>query len=401
MKNLPTLTVNKAFMKTFLSSAPPCAALGLIEERGVELGFLAVRPDVPIPPEVTAQGFKFGHALLGTSQYTIIQFVFEFYGFGRYYVLINPNTSIAQTVISKMINDGVYFFLALNPDKSVTTFKGDVGEENVAGLKANFPKIQSATTTDEQYNKGLFQFSKNPDPSGTLLNWVCRDNADFLDLTHNRLDLSPRQDMVKPNSAQPPFQLPPEIKLSKEPVGSDWMYVFRHDNLGELGRIIVQGQSNGETKFTSELSGGPSDPMHQKRKEIFEPLSEQVMAFVESQLGKKARSVPPEPVGPTTKQVIRNKTEFCSTCNKPIAFLIFANQWENEGDLENTARLMYKEINRLNVPTWVIGEISGEGNPLNNSTIIKKVWPQREDMFEASPSKFNVLLEELDEQHCG
>jgi len=69
--------------------------------------------------------------------------------------------------------------------------------------------------------------------------------------------------------------------------------------------------------------------------------------------------------------------------------------------LENAARLMYEKINQLNVPTWVIGEISGAGNPMENSTIIKKVWPQRENMFEASPSKFNLLLEELDQQHCG
>lgn len=192
MKNLPILTVNKAFMKTFISSAPPCAALGVIEEEGIEIGFLAMRPDKPIPPEVSIKGFNFGHSLLGTSEYTIIQFVFEFYDFGRYYVLINPNTPIVQTVISKMINDGNYFFLALNPDKSVTTFKADVGKENLAGMSTNFSKIQNATTTDEQYNKGLFQYAKNPTPSGKLLNWVCRDNTDYLDLTRDRLDLNPR-----------------------------------------------------------------------------------------------------------------------------------------------------------------------------------------------------------------
>ncbi len=197
------------------------------------------------------------------------------------------------------------------------------------------------------------------------------------------------------------FQLPPEIKMRKEPFGSSFMYTFRHDELGDLGRIVVQGQPNGETKFTSELSGGPDDPMHKKRKAIFEPLSKEVMAFVELMLGKKARSEKPRRAGPATRHTVANKTMTCSKCNQPTAFLIFANKWENEGDLEDTARIMYYQIHQLNVPTWVIGEISGEGNPMNNSTIIKKIWPKREPMFESNPSKFNLMLDELDRKHCG
>ena len=182
MTNLPTLTVNKLFMRTFLSSSPPCAALGVIEEMGMEIGFLAMRPEVAIPNEVMARGFNFGHSLIGTSEYTIIQFAFEFYGFGIYYVLLNPNTLLVQTILTKMIESGQYFFLALNPDKTVVTFKADLGEEDIAGLRTNFPKIQAATTTDEEYNRGLHYFHQAPDPAGKLLNWVCRDNMDFLNL---------------------------------------------------------------------------------------------------------------------------------------------------------------------------------------------------------------------------
>lgn len=190
---LPILTVNKGFMRTFLSSSPPCAALGVIEETGVEIGFLAMRPEKNIPESVLAKGFNFGHGLIGTSEYTLIQFGFEFYGFGTYYVLLNPNTLLVQTVLTKMIESGNYFFLALNPDKSVSTYKADIGQENLAGLRTNFSKIKAATTTDEEYNRGLHYFSKAPDPEGKLLNWVCRDTMDFLDLKkeENRLDLNP------------------------------------------------------------------------------------------------------------------------------------------------------------------------------------------------------------------
>jgi len=197
------------------------------------------------------------------------------------------------------------------------------------------------------------------------------------------------------------FQLPPDITMRKVPFGTTYMYVFRHNQLGDLGRIVVQGQPNGETKFTSELSGGPDDGMYKKRKAIFLPLSRQVIEFAESTLGKKARSEKPRRAGPATRHVVANKTMTCTTCNEPTAFLIFANEWENEGDLEDTARVMYYQIRELNVPTWVIGEISGAGNPMNNSTIIKKVWPKRAPMFESSPKEFNKMLEGLDEGHCG
>ena len=55
------------------------------------------------------------------------------------------------------------------------------------GLKVNFPQIQSAETSDNQFQKALSIFSKNPEPPSTLMNWVCRDN---MDLTSNRLDLN-------------------------------------------------------------------------------------------------------------------------------------------------------------------------------------------------------------------
>ena len=68
------------------------------------------------------------HSLIGTSDYLVIQFVFEFYGFGRYNVLINPNNSIVQTILSKMIKSGDYFFFAINPDQTVVTFRAKIDQ---------------------------------------------------------------------------------------------------------------------------------------------------------------------------------------------------------------------------------------------------------------------------------
>ena len=75
---LPKLTVNGQFIRDFIAAEPPCFALGLVEERKQECGFLALRPDEIIPREISAVGLNFGHALLGTAQFVVIQFAFEF-----------------------------------------------------------------------------------------------------------------------------------------------------------------------------------------------------------------------------------------------------------------------------------------------------------------------------------
>jgi hypothetical protein len=47
------------------------------------------------------------------------------------------------------------------------------------------------TTTEAQYHRALTSFADNPEPEGILLHWVCRDNIDYLDLTTDRLELTP------------------------------------------------------------------------------------------------------------------------------------------------------------------------------------------------------------------
>ena len=49
----------------------------------------------------------------------------------------------------------------------------------------------NATTTEDQYRRAVEAFSRRPDPPGLVLNWVCRDELDYLDLTTDRLDLTP------------------------------------------------------------------------------------------------------------------------------------------------------------------------------------------------------------------
>jgi hypothetical protein len=93
---LPKLTVNGQFMRDFMAEESPCFALGLVEERKQTCGFLALRPAEVIPPEISGLGFNLGHALLGTTEFEVIQFVFHFYGFEIYNMLVNPNNREAK-----------------------------------------------------------------------------------------------------------------------------------------------------------------------------------------------------------------------------------------------------------------------------------------------------------------
>jgi len=41
--------------------------------------------------------------------------------------------------------------------------------------------------------------------------------------------------------------------------------VFRHTQLGNLGRIVLQGRPDGRTHVTCEVAGDAGDPMTEKR----------------------------------------------------------------------------------------------------------------------------------------
>src|SRR4029077_14305581 len=100
----------------------------------------------------------------------------------------NPNNRLVKKVLMRMVESGDYFFFAISPNQSVTAFRSEIGQKNLAGLSTNLRQIQGSTTTDAQYQRALAQFRRRPDPPGQVLNWVCRDNLSYLDLTQNRLE---------------------------------------------------------------------------------------------------------------------------------------------------------------------------------------------------------------------
>ncbi len=89
------------------------------------------------------------------------------------------------------------------------------------------------------------------------------------------------------------FQLPPNITVTRQFLPNGLAYIFRDYELGELGRLAVEGTSTGETRITSEVAGFPDDPMMQRRLKMFEPLCKELTRKLESVRGKgRATALP-------------------------------------------------------------------------------------------------------------
>ena len=187
---LPRLTLNGAFVGELIAAEPPAFALGLAEERKQAGGLFALHLDKPLPEKVAGPGFQFGHSLLGTEQYLIVHFSFEFYGFAKYDVLVNPSSPVVRAVLQKMVQTGEYQFFAFDRSGHATVFKSDPAQGDLAGLQTNWPRIVQADTTEAQYASAAASFGRRF-PEGVLLAWVCRDELAYLDLAHDRLELTP------------------------------------------------------------------------------------------------------------------------------------------------------------------------------------------------------------------
>ena len=189
---LPELAVNRSFMAEFIEVEPPCFALGLVEVGGARCAMVALRPEQALPPRATAGGFRFGHALLGAADWEVVHFVLEFYGFATFHALVNPSDPVARQVLSTMVDTGDYFFFAIDADRRGTTaFRSGLGPDSLANLRTNMDRIERSTTSEAQYRRAMAQIGRRPEPPGTLLTWMCRGNADHLDLAQDRLVLRP------------------------------------------------------------------------------------------------------------------------------------------------------------------------------------------------------------------
>jgi hypothetical protein len=175
-----------------------------------------------------------------------------------------------------------------------------------------------------------------------------------------------------------------------------WAYTFRHKKHGNLGRIVLQGVEN-QTHIACEVAGDPDDPTTKTRLDILKPLADELTEKMELLAGK-GRSVAPPPRQPGAEEIIPAKLMQCLKCDANVAMLIFAED-NDIGSIEDAARLMYQKYSNLDIPTWVIGPMEGDGSQYPAD--ILKVWPTRESIIRMCPDDFNPHIEKLQECHCS
>jgi hypothetical protein len=201
---------------------------------------------------------------------------------------------------------------------------------------------------------------------------------------------------------QSDFRLPPDVSMQKEQLPAGWAYVFRHAELGLLGRLVLQGLPSGHCQVSCEVAGDPADPRTARRRKVLEPVTTALMRQLEAQtatvLGPPWGTPPPSPSPP--RRLIESKLMQCERCDAGVALLIFADEATDHGGLEDYARLMYGQIQATDLPTWVIGPPQGEEPLPERPANILKVWPRREPVQRLRPDAFNPIIAALARAHC-
>jgi len=207
-----------------------------------------------------------------------------------------------------------------------------------------------------------------------------------------------------PRSEQPGFQLPPEVTVQKEHTPEGWVFSFRHQELGQLGRIVLQERADGNTQVVSEVAGDPDDPMTERRKSVFGPIAMEIARQMDLATGGTGAVGPSDPPPyrspPPGSAGFHSKHVQCDKCDAVVAVLIFADDARDAGGLEDCARLMFPKVEEWNLPTWVIGPERRSASVLEQPAPILKIWPDREPVCELLPEEFNPIIEKIRSAHC-
>jgi len=206
----------------------------------------------------------------------------------------------------------------------------------------------------------------------------------------------------EPPHSQGGFRLPPGVSYHKEPLTDGMAFVFRHQALGLLGRIVLQDIAGGNSHISLELAGDPDDPMTAKRAAIFKPLGLELANRLEARTGSMppGHGVTPPSPAPPSHELVESKLMQCERCGAGVALLIFAPGATELGRFEDYARKMYTQVTRLNVPTYVIGPALGDEPLMERPADILKIWPERAPMQRLRPAEFNPIIDALAQTHC-
>lgn len=204
------------------------------------------------------------------------------------------------------------------------------------------------------------------------------------------------------NKIKQQFSLPPGITCTKKIIDNNkYSYVFRHNRLGEIGRLIVLPCSYG-SEWIYEVVGDPDDPMTNKRKEIFDPIARSLIKISRETFGENIANLKPSSITPKETVIIKAEMMPCNKCAATIAAMIFAPDAYTVDQLKDYARMAFAKIKELNVPAWVVGaakEVIINGRIVEEALVLK-LWPQREPARIIPPFELHSIFAKLKKNHC-
>lgn len=197
-------------------------------------------------------------------------------------------------------------------------------------------------------------------------------------------------------------QLPAGVTFQKEVLSYGTVYIFRHGQLGLLGRIILQETQTGQCHISYEIAGQGTDPMTAKREVIIVPILEQIMAKMGQAFGEVPTDIPPPSRPPASGEYVTSKMLTCPKCDAGVVFLIFADGAKNVGEMEDYARKMSEKVKEINLPTYIIRPAASKENSADLPADIMKIWPEREAVeYVKHIDDFHSTISIFVGSHCG
>ncbi len=182
---LPPLVFNQHFIENFVQEKPPCAALGIVETKGQEKGFIAIKTENDMGDH--QGGFDLGTQLLGSDDFAMLHLVLNFNQDNIYDIVLNLNSDVTKRVLKVWEKTGDHFFFVFNDGGGLIAFSQEIGQAWYD--YSYFEKIGNAKNSTSRYDRAVQAFKKSKMQHGIFLNLCFQDNPDFLDLTEQRFEV--------------------------------------------------------------------------------------------------------------------------------------------------------------------------------------------------------------------
>ena len=188
--------------------------------------------------------------------------------------------------------------------------------------------------------------------------------------------------------------------MEKEILPDGAAYVFRHRDMGVLGRIRLHERGAGGSHLVCETAGDPADPATARRAAIFEPLGRAIAAMFPTDAAAVARGERPPPPPFDPGQLVRSERITCVECGETVAYVTFAVDATDHGPLEDCARRMYSQHASWNLPAWIVGPVRGSRTRARGVADVLPAWPVRGAVVAMTGDQFDAMLDDLVDRHC-